>query len=183
MAIDFLDTPNNSSKPKMLRGAARTMFHLLISLALIVSASACQSAPRYKQVLIGFNGPSTPQTTYFHDAQSAQISWLSRALNTEQLNSLLSQVSFDSQMLVVTAVGERDPVTGRLEVDPLSQNENSLMVYLLIGVNECTGPHAKSYPFAVAVVDRPVRFDGIGNYFHQNFPDGCKAVKSGVPND
>jgi len=156
---------------------------LLLSLSLLTSA--CWGGPHYTQVWTGFNGPNIPKTEYFLDANSARSSWLSKALGSTQLETLLSQISFDTQMLMVSAVGERENITGTLKIQDVNQDEDSLTVFLLIGVNGpgCTYPHALSYPFVVAIVDRPTRFDGLGSYYHQNFPDGCKPAKTGKPND
>ena len=152
---------------------------------MFLAASGCRDAgPRYTQVFTGFNGPSRPQTTYFMDPASAKNSWLNRALGPTELDRVLSQVSFENQMLAVGAVGKREGATG-VKIDHISQREAALTVILLIGVNDdgCGESRSASFPFVLAIVDRPAKFDRTESSFHQNYPDGCKPPKADTPNE
>ena len=99
-----------------------------IALLITLLGSACSGGPRYKQLIAGFNGPSTPKTTYFFDAASARGSWLSKALSPSELDQVLSMVSFDTQMLVASATGERSTATGSVTIDGINQYNTSLSV-------------------------------------------------------
>ena len=161
------------------------MFRILTILLLVLCTSGCNQGPRYEQIFTGFNGPSSTVTKYFMDQHSVKSSWLSRALTPPELERVLSQVSFERQMLVVVAVGMRENVTGKVTLESINQYKSSLMTYIEIGVNDtgCIQADTASYPFVLAVVERLQQFDGMENYFHQNFPDGCKPAKSGTPSE
>ena len=150
---------------------------------LALNISGCQGSG-YTQLLRGFNGPSNPGTAYFSDAESVKASWLRAALTAKQLEQALSQVSFQRQVLVAVAVGKRENATGALTIDRIDR-DSAVIPYVLIGVNDtgCSHSHAASYPFVLAVIDRPKESTPSIGYFFQNFPDGCKAVVTGVPND
>ncbi|MBB1474014.1 hypothetical protein H5368_13340 [Luteimonas sp. MC1782] len=154
---------------------------ILTVLLLTLSSVACAEQP-YQQVFAGYNGPDSPTTTYFQDEQSLRDSWVSTALQPRELDEILSKVRFGPQMLVVSAVGGRSAVTG-VQLGGVERYGDSLSVLVLVGVADthCPGPRPDSYPFVIGVVQKPDAFDAIPNYFHQNFPDECKAVKSGSP--
>ena len=153
----------------------------LTALLLTLSSSACADQP-YQQVFAGYNGPDSPTTVYFQDEQSFRASWVATALQPHEFDEILNKVRFGSQMLVVSAVGGRSAVTG-VQLGSVDQYGDSLSVLVLVGVADthCPGPRPDSYPFVIGIVQKPETFDQMPNYFHQNFPDECKAVKSGSP--
>lgn len=156
---------------------------LLTSFLLVLCG--CSQSVRYEQLFVGYNGPSVPKTEYFDSAASVKGSWVAKALSPAELEGVLSRVSFKNEMLVVVAVGARETVT-QVSLAGISEYESSaLSTNVRVGVIEagCSQPHAMSYPFVVAAVKRPEKFDGSGGFDHQNYPDGCKAVMRGTPNE
>ncbi|GAB1597157.1 hypothetical protein PAGU2638_28370 [Lysobacter sp. PAGU 2638] len=148
-------------------------------------AFTCSAAP-YKQILVGYNGPQESNTTYFSDPDAVKTSWLSLALTAEQLNSLLTRVDFATHVLAVSAVGEREAVTD-VSLESVMWDETSISVNVFVGVagSQCSGPRPRSFPFVVAIIERPERFDGLSNFFHQNYPAECgpmhESESSGAP--
>jgi hypothetical protein len=76
----------------------------------------------YKQLFAGFNGPQNPSLTIIQYEAAARASWLNSAMSPEEFKSVLSQTSFDSQVLVAFAMGERETATGRVYVTDISYN-------------------------------------------------------------
>lgn len=135
----------------------------------------------YKQLYAGFNGPQNPDSFAFASANMANSSWLKSAMG-DHLEQVLSQVDFDHQVLVVAAVGERPTATGKLEIRKIDEHDSIFDPYVLIGVNdnECAMPGGRSFPFVIAVVERPkLPPRAHGGFDYQNFPDGCKPILSG----
>lgn len=153
--------------------------HLLLA-ALLVAALPSTAAP-FQQVFAGYNGPKDSETVHFTDPESARSSWLSAAIDKAELDALLAEVDFQTNLLAVSAIGERTAVT-KVSVESVSWTETSVFLTVFIGVAEksCPGPRPSSYPFVVAVVARPARYDGVAGYYHQNFPDLCEPVHEGV---
>ena len=147
-----------------------------------------------QKTLVGFNGPTKPRAEYFENADAVQKSWLARSLEASELQALLGDVDFKGQMLVATAIGQRETATGSLAINrvavkgavmtpagSVSSGQNLLTVYATIGVmsGTCSEARHTSFPFVVSVVDRPEVLQPPVGYFHQNFPDGCKQIQSG----
>jgi hypothetical protein len=137
----------------------------------------------FKQLYVGFNGPEHPGVTIFDNRQDATGSWLSSAMEPSDLASVLTQVNFDSQILVAFAVGERVSATGRFFVTDASYNGllHSLIVNGAVGVNadDCKIRHVKSFPFAVVVAKRPPVIPKFPGYGLSNFSDGCNPPRAG----
>ena len=115
----------------------------------------------FKQIFVGFSGPQRGGVTVIRTKSDAAVSWLASAVSPDDLKRLLSQVNFDSQILVAFAVGERESATGQLFVTDVSYSKlsESFAVSGRVGVNEndCKFERMKSYPFAVVVAPRPPR--------------------------
>jgi hypothetical protein len=151
---------------------------------LLLLASVSHSDPQYTQLFVGFNGPSRTTTYYFADALSVRISWLSRALSPEELDTVLSKINFQRQMLLAMTIGQRYTATGSITLTGLTQIGSSVAPNVRVGVNvtDCNEVLRPSFPFVLAALER-ITIDGMPNYSLQNFPDGCKPPKSGVAND
>lgn len=141
----------------------------------------------YKQVLTGFNGPPTRATLFIGSVAELRGSWLSRALNKFQMERLLAGVNFDRQMVVAVSTGLRTTATGRIHITDISFNalQNRLVVRTRVGVTEqdCDVTPANSYPFAVAIADRPSAEIVNRGFSVGNFGDICKAVMVGNPTE
>jgi hypothetical protein len=154
-------------------------------LLITLCAIGCSDNARHEQLFVGYNGPSLPITEYFENADSVKSSWVARAVTPTELERVLSRIAFEHEILVVAAVGLRETATN-VALDGISVWEsNAITTYIRVGVIEadCSQPRSKSYPFVLAVVERPKKFNGSGGYHHQNYPDGCKAVARGSPNE
>jgi hypothetical protein len=136
----------------------------------------------YKQLLAGFNGPQNPSLTIIQNEADARASCLKSVMSPEEFKSVLSQTSFDSQVLVAFAMGERDTASERVYVTDISYNAllDSFSAQGYVGVNEpdCAQPRAKSHPYAVAIAKRPPKPAGGSGYDVGNFGDGCKPVRA-----
>ena len=141
---------------------------------------ACAKEP-FEQVYAGYNGPDSSTTAYFQDEQSFRASWAAAALKPQDLDLILKRVDFNSQVVVLSAVGGRKAVTG-VKLGNVERMGGSLSALVLVGVADttCPGPRPDSYPFVIGIAEKPEGFDNLPNYFHQNFPDECKPVISGT---
>lgn len=151
----------------------------------VFCTSSCSPSARYQQLFVGYNGPNLPKTEYFRSAAAVKGSWVAHALSSAELERVLSRIPFEREVLVAASVGARKAVT-QVSLAGMSQYESSsLSTNIRIGVIEagCSQPHAMSYPFVLAIVELPEKFDGLGGYDHQNYPDGCKAVMRGISSD
>jgi hypothetical protein len=158
------------------------MISRLLTILLLASGAPATAGEPYRQLFAGYNGLDSSVTAYFVDEASVRESWVADALGAEKLNEVMGKVRFDSEILVVSSIGERSAVT-QVELAAMNRYGESLSTFVLVGVAglECPGPRPDSYPFVIGVVAKPEAFDGLPNYFHQNFPDECKPVQSGQP--
>jgi hypothetical protein len=74
----------------------------------------------FKQAFSSFNGPQNPSLTIIRSEAEAQANWISSAVPPEEFKKILVQTSFDSQVLVAFAMGERETATGRIYVTDVS---------------------------------------------------------------
>lgn len=141
----------------------------------------------YQQVYTGFNAPKNSSRKIFTDAKEVRKSWLSRALEPDVLDSILSQVNFETQTLITYPIGKRTNASGKLYItavdfDPIPQ---SLFISNRIGVinKSCDYTSAVSYPFALIVTEK-IPTDILGGGFSTgNFGDGCREPVAGTPTD
>jgi hypothetical protein len=139
----------------------------------------------FKQVFIGFNGPDQSGAALIQSEEDARASWISSAIAPEEFKKLLAQVAFDTQVLVVFTVGERETATGQVFVTDASYNSllDAFSVDGVVGVNDedCSLPRARSYPYAIVIAARPPKLPRNPGFGISNFGDGCKQPKSGAP--
>jgi hypothetical protein len=154
---------------------------LIVAAFLFCVASVCTAAP-YRQLLAGYNGPAESETSYYSSPETARSSWLRNAVAPDELEKLISQVDFSTQLLAVSAIGEREAVT-TVSLEGVNWTRSSVSVYVVIRIADtsCAGRRPTSYPFVVGVVERPAEYDGMSNFFHQNYPDSCGEVHEGKP--
>lgn len=157
------------------------VFRALLALLLVIAPAVAGDHP-FKQLHAGYNGPESPVTAYYRDGAAFRRSWASEALEPKEVERIIKSVDFSSQVLLVSAVGERKAVT-KIELNAVHRYDESLSPFILVGVanTSCPGARLTSFPFVIAVVDLPASFDEMANYFHQNFPDECKPSQSGKP--
>jgi len=140
----------------------------------------------YEQVFVGFNGPRNGKNYVWESEVGVRKSWLSDALNENELNKIISKIDFETHILIGFTVGERQNITGRVYITDASYNKiyDSYSISGAVGVtrSECNQAHKKSYAFALAIALKPPYVPLHPNYSITNFPDDCVPVKSGIPN-
>jgi hypothetical protein len=158
-------------------------------ISLVLSACVKAKTIEYDQLFEGFNGPRNPHAFYFESKSSIDNSWIKLSLNKGEYEKLLSKIDFGHQILVAVAVGERESASGAVKITyfrQLTDLKNPPMdISALVGIvgSGCAKKGLISYPFALAVFERPEKFQTVGGIDIGNFDDGCKTEKSGEPND
>lgn len=139
----------------------------------------------FTQVHDGYNGPENSQSEIFESKEELIESWISSSLNKKKLSDIIDSIDFDKEILVSLSFGKRTNATGNTFISGIDYNSilKSLNITGMIGVNitECKEPKNNSYPFILAIAPRPEKVPDSGGMFLQNFPDGCKPAKSGIP--
>lgn len=79
----------------------------------------------FKHVHVGVNGPESRDVFIFHDIDDAKRSWLFSALTIEDWASVMSQVDFSRQMLVVFTAGKRQNATSNIFIDTMYYSSES----------------------------------------------------------
>ena len=102
-----------------------------------------------------------------------------------ELQGVLGKVDFSHQVLVAAAVGARARANGSLRLTRVQIYDSTVKPYVAIGVNNnaCQLPSGESYPFVLAVIERPAHLRKLSSFDHQNFPNGCAPVATGKAND
>ena len=154
---------------------------------MVSPSSMAVSALHYDQVMIGFDGPTVekPGVIVIDNAGMLKEHWISEKLGEQKVGSLLNDIDFTSQFILVVQVGIRNTATGNISIAEIEYNEEkeNVVVYVRVGVNEreCEIPKRQSLPFAVGIIDKPQVWPALVNYYIGNFGDGCKqpqGVKS-----
>jgi hypothetical protein len=158
---------------------------ILCSLAL-VGCSLVHPQLQFKNIYIGYNGLkySKNKVTIFDDKSSIENSWIGSSLSKEELIQLFNKIDFSRQFLLVYLQGEDGDTTGTIFVENLSYTSDSSLRYInvITSVNvgypspkKCTLPKLISYPFVLAVVERPKNdFKVAGSsYVAYSFEDEC----------
>lgn len=173
------------------------MTHLLVSLRMTIAFAvlitfalpACTQTKdiEFKQLAVGFNGPKYPKVFYFENKNSIDSSWIKSALPMGEYERILSKVEFGRQALVVFAIGERMSASGNVEITRMFQYRGKdfpTNISALVGIraSECTEKSGfVSYPFVVAVFEKPENFQPYGGFDAGNFSDGCGAEVKNSP--
>lgn len=139
----------------------------------------------YEQLYVGFNGTRFAKTSVFASSSDVSKSWVHSAIPRDVLDSILSRVDFEKQMLLVAAIGKRETATGIVTIARIVLTGSTLVPYIRIEVNgaNCNEPHAESYPYVLAAVTRSSSLPVLPGLDHFNVPNGCKPVKAGAPID
>ncbi len=136
----------------------------------------------YRQVYTGYNGLKTSKASVYLSKDQILKSWIAKAVSKSELDKILSNVDFGSEIMVALNFGKRESATGSTYITDVKYNSvyKSLNVAGLIGVNErdCSKSHQISYPFVLAIAERPPSFPDYPSLYVQNFSDGCKDVIS-----
>ncbi len=141
------------------------------------------SALQYNEVMIGFDGPTIekPGVIVIDDAGMLKEHWISEKLGDKRIASLLEEIDFASQFILVAQVGVRNTATGSMNIAEIEFDElkGNVVVYIRVGVNEreCEIPKRQSLPYAIGVIDKPEVWPALVNYYIGNFGDGCKQPR------
>lgn len=143
---------------------------------------------------VGFNGVNNYSKKYFYEnKESFESSWLKNAMPNTEFVRLVQQVDFSKKFILVYSLGQQFNMSGSLSIStnyiPVIQSTYS---YSLIGLNANIGTVSKkecniindveSYPFIVALVERPKEHLKFSSGSHANYyaaDDRCKTPISG----
>jgi hypothetical protein len=160
----------------------------LFAAGLLLACSPAREV-EFKQVAKGFNGPKQFEIYFFENRAEADTSWLKRALPGSRYEQIISQTNFDHQALMAFAIGELPGASGNANIVRISQyqsEDDPLMIEMLIGIKarECKERKGLiSYPFVVAVFEKPKNFRRQSSFYFGNFDDGCGPESSGTAID
>ena len=139
----------------------------------------------FKTVYVGFNGPDIGRDSYYNmqkiyaysDATSVQNSWLKTALPANALKKIIDATDFKHQFLLIY-MSESIAVFNSLEIASIRYyNQESrvgldVFAYRNISETKISSLNAMTYPFTIAVVEKPkepyIDFYPGGSYFEQN---------------
>ncbi len=142
----------------------------------------------FKTVYVGFNGPDIGRSSYYQmqkiytytDAESTKNSWLKTALPANALKKIVDETDFNQQFLLIY-MSEPIAIFNTLEIasigyqPPESVNDRiglSIFTYSNIPSNATGTNQAETYPFTIALVEKPKEpnagFYPGGSYFEQN---------------
>ena len=115
---------------------------------------------QFRQLHVGFDGVdrSDQHLEIFESPSDVLASWLSRTLSPIQLASLLDEIDFQTESLIVLQLPPQGVATGTLYIRDIDYRTDTqgISVGAVIGVNDkdCDEPPAVSYPFVVASAPR-----------------------------
>jgi hypothetical protein len=141
------------------------------------------SALQYDELMVGFDGPAVekPGVIVIDNANMLKEHWISEKLGAKKIASLIEEIDFSSQFILVAQVGIRNTATGNMNIAEIEFDETkeNVVVYIRVGVNEreCEIPKRQSLPYAISVIDKPEVWPTLVNYYIGNFGDGCKQPR------
>ena len=162
---------------------ARLLLLFILSIIFSIPVSMAASALQFDEVMVGFDGPSVekPGIVVIDDASKLKEHWISEKLGDKKIASLLEEIDFTSQFILVVQVGVRNTATGNMNIAEIEFNETkeNVVVYVRVGVNErdCDIPKRQSLPYAIGVINKPEVWPALVNYYIGNFGDGCKQPR------
>lgn len=162
---------------------ARLLLLFILSIFFSIHGSMAASALQFDEVMIGFDGPEVekPGLVVIDDASELKEHWISKKLGDKKISSLIEEVDFGSQFILVVQVGIRNTATGNMNIAEIEFNEakENVVVYIRVGVNdrECEIPKRQSLPYAIGVINKPEVWPTLVNYYIGNFGDGCKQPR------
>ncbi|MFT5486985.1 MAG: hypothetical protein ACI9JL_002258 [Paracoccaceae bacterium] len=143
----------------------------------------------YRPLHIGINGPKRGGIVVLgQSAHLAQKSWLADALDVDQKAEILSKTDFETEALVVIAIGELGGFSGTLTVNHLAiglDERVSYQIFVSVPENGCDYQPQKSYPFIVLAKKKPSEgaFINMRGRSRKNYGDGCEQPLSASPNN
>lgn len=151
----------------------------------------------FNTVYVGFNGPDIGRGSYYNmekiyaysDATSVQNSWLKTALPANALKKIIDETDFKHQFILIY-LSDTIAVFNSLEIASIRYyNEESrvgldVFAYRNISETKISSINAMTYPFTIAVVEKPKEpyidyFPG-GSYFEQNRAGKPEKLQTGT---
>ncbi len=162
---------------------ARLLLLFILSTIFSIPTAMAVSALQYDEVMVGFDGPAVekPGVIVIDNASMLKEHWISEKLGDKKIASLLEDIDFSSQFILVAQVGIRNTATGNMNIAEIEFDESkeNVVVYIRVGVNEreCDIPKRQSLPYAIGIIDKPEVWPILVNYYIGNFGDGCKQPR------
>lgn len=161
----------------------RIVLLFIFSLIISTSVSMAASALQYDEVMIGFDGPAVekPGVLVIDSPSMLKEHWISKKLGDKKIATLLEDIDFTTQFVLVAQVGIRNTATGNMNIAEIEFDETKekVVVYIRVGVNErdCEIPQRQSLPYAIGIINKPEVWPALVNYYIGNFGDGCKQPR------
>ena len=151
----------------------------------------------FKTVYVGFNGPDIGRGSYYNmekiyaysDAASVQNSWLKTALPANALKKIIDETDFKHQFILIY-LSDTIAVFNSLEIASIRYyNEESrvgldVFAYRNISETKISSINAMTYPFTIAVVEKPkepyIDYYPGGSYFEQNRAGKPEKLQTGT---
>lgn len=160
---------------------ALMLVRAVITFMVVMSIAACgnQKSVKFEQVYSGTNGPMEIGEQYFSAQVELDNSWIKQSLNSGDYQKLLDQTDFSRQVIVAFSAGEMESFSGKIHIASVYQYTGSkdlpINLRVKIGVlnSECK-VDTISFPFAIAIIERPKEFSPVGGLDVTTFEDQCK---------
>lgn len=162
---------------------SRLLLLFILSILFSIHVSMAASALQFNEVMVGFDGPAVekPGVIVIDNADMLKEHWISEKLGDKKIASLIEEIDFSSQFILVAQVGIRNTATGNMNIAEIEFDETkeNVVVYIRVGVNdrECDIPKRQSLPYAIGVINKPEVWPALVNYYIGNFGDGCKQPR------
>lgn len=163
--------------------SVRLVLLFIFSSIIFIPTSMAASALQYDEVMIGFDGPAVekPGVIVIDKPGMLKEHWISKKLGAKKITTLLEEIDFTTQFILVAQVGVRNTATGNMNIAEIEYNElkENVVVYIRVGVNEqnCEIPKRESLPYAIGIINKPEVWPALVNYYIGNFGDGCKQPR------
>lgn len=152
---------------------------LLLIAALIVLTGCNQESVPYRQVGGGAHGPALRHVDYLRDRAALDKSWVKTTLDTAQMQSLLSSIDFEHEVLLALAIGDVRGASGRVEIASayiytgVAQRPFNFTARFGVWGEGCLGRDVVAAPYALIVLPKAAVSSQAGGYDLMNFDDGC----------
>lgn len=175
---------------KVITMTTKNLFYLLLISIVTMLVSGCKyfydsKKLDFNTVYAGFNGPDIGRGSYYNmqkfyaysDATSVEHSWLKTALPANALKKIIDATNFKQQFILIY-MSESIAVFNSLEIasirytNPEGRVGLDVFAYRNISETKISSINAMTYPFTIAVVEKPkepyIDFYPGGSYFEQN---------------
>lgn len=146
----------------------------------MTSISACgnEREIRFEQVYSASNGPDRVYVRYFGSPDELRSSWVATKLDVGSYKNLIEKVDFSKQMVLAFGVGKIQSFSGNIAINSVYQytgvEDLPMNIRVKLGIlrNECK-LEKFSFPFVLAIIERPQRLSAESGYDVSTFTDEC----------